>query len=125
MNISRVIALLSCILISGCQTPEKDLTGFNIYIESWDRISFSNPYYGNWFVSKPEATEFIREKKNTIASKAYVVLGKNIHMHQDTLEERMDEIQSWLISEGIEHIIFELALSFDAPCIVREHHKEK
>jgi len=112
-----------------CQAAKKDNSMFYIYIESWDRISVSSPNIAATdqpeLYPKIKAEKIIRKNIKLVGESAEVMIGKDLHMNNAELEDKIDEIQKWLISQGMRHIQFKLAISDGIPPMVREYKAER
>lgn len=120
--INTVLAIL-VVTTLGCQSKPENRAPFQIYMESWERISFSAPEIAEgkhlkWHV-KQEANHIIKQNLTSWGPSAEVMLGKNIHVNEKGLEAEMDAIQAWLVCNGITDITFRLAMSKGEPPVVR------
>ena len=107
---------------AGPLTTPKFGVVYGVYIESWDRISFENPsiteggYTKNH--SKEQADSVIKQYRPVMSSSAEVMLGK-------ACEINVDEIQDWLVSQGMTYIAFKRAVSSEMPWVFREYRNGK
>lgn len=130
MNKYRIIFMLAVAgSLMGCRTTVKEKPEFYVYIESWDRVSFSAPRivegkYSKW-LSKDQASQAIRVNRDSFAPRAEVMLGKNLDINDSGLDSEIDEIERWLVSCGIREITFKLAMSSRMPPVLREYRNGK
>jgi hypothetical protein len=97
-------------LLAGPVYGVKPGDGFSIYIESWDRVAFHYPDItegksSKWH-NKAVAEAVIRKHLEFLAPKADVLLGTNLHINDKGYESEIDEIQNWLVTQGITRIEF-------------------
>ena len=123
MSYKKIISILIFFLVFPSLSFSQS-GGFNIYIESWERISFRNPLIEEQnhakMHSKKNAALIIKNNANLLEGTTEVMLGKNIHVNEDGIEAEINEIQEWLVSLGIKSIIFRLATSGIDPPVVKE-----
>jgi len=116
-------------VVIDCQAAKKNDSMFYIYIESWDRISVSSPNIAATdqpeLYSKAKAEKIIRRNIKLVGESAEVMIGKGLQMNRAGLDDEIDEIQKWLISQGIRHIKFKLAISDGIPPDVKEYNAER
>lgn len=115
-------AAISAVPASDAATQPGE--GLGLYIESWDRIAFESPSIVEGSVSKwhskKQAEAVIAAYRGKRAPRAAVMLGKNLDIGAKTMEAEIDDIQNWLIGQGIMDITFRQARSKEMPAIVRE-----
>jgi hypothetical protein len=107
----------------------KNAESFSIYIESWERISFRRPHITEGEYSKmhikSEAEGVIAIYLKQMKPVAKIMLGKNLHINDKGFNAEIDEIQEWLVAQGIKDITFRLAMSEKMPPVVREYRNGK
>ena len=121
-NMASLVVLGLCCL-GGCRCAPHQEARFDIYIESWDRISFAIPEildgdHPKWH-SRVEATRIVLAHRDSLGSCADVMLGKSLHADAAAVEAKIDAIQKWLESCGITDMTFRLAMSDVMPPVVR------
>jgi len=131
LNSSYCFALLLISWLAGCSQQSTDAQPLNIYIESWEHISFNVPKLtavdrsGSYSKdhNKAAADAVLRKYRKQLLPIADVMLGKNLHINDKGFQSEIDEVQEWLASHGFSQITFRLARCSTPPDIVRYYHK--
>jgi len=103
-------------------TQPSENKGFGIHIESWDAILFSSPptLTDQSWLSRKDVEAVIARYVDLQAGLAEVTLGKKLDMGDNGREVKIDEIQAWLVAQGIKDITFRLATSKVMSPVVRQ-----
>ena len=99
---------------------------YRIYFATWDRIFFDVPSISEGefaeVCDKVKASAVISRFKNEMLPAADVTFKKGVNAPTAAL---MDEVQAWLISQGMTDIKFRQARSSSEPPILREYRDGK
>ncbi|RPI79345.1 MAG: hypothetical protein EHM45_03225 [Desulfobacteraceae bacterium] len=99
---------------------------YDIFIDSPEAISFQNlDIKRKVYYKKKEAELVIAKYMSKMKPNARITLAKHFYISEKGLENEIDEIQEWLVSQGFKNITFIIASSFKGSDIVRQYWNDK